>query len=222
MSNLEKLDDLTKEKKSRLILAIDDSNSYKKELLLELSNYAVGIKIGLPCLLDKLNVSASLNKELSKDFFIIADLKIADVPHICEKLAKFVKGLNFDAVIAHSFIGETSLRTINKLLPTLAVVTMSVSDCYKYDENVEFFVEMSNKIGLSGIVAPATKPEILKRIRSLTSLKIFSPGIGAQGMEYGSAIRNGADYEIVGRSILEAKSPLTEIKKVASIYGRFS
>ncbi|MBD0299942.1 MAG: orotidine 5'-phosphate decarboxylase, partial [Nitrososphaera sp.] len=35
----------------------------------------------------------------------------------------------------------------------------------------------------------------------------YSPGVGAQGGDAGQAIRNGADYLIIGRSIVEAKQP---------------
>jgi orotidine-5'-phosphate decarboxylase len=216
--SLEKLGNLTEVKKSKLILAIDDAQFYDKEFLYKLSPYVVGIKIGLTCLIDSFNKSAKINREVNNDFFIIADLKVADVPHICEKLANLAKNLHFDAIIAHSFIGETSLRAIKNIIPTLAVVTMSVHDSYKYDENVDYFVEISNKLNLSGIIAPATKPEILKKVRKITKLKIFSPGIGAQGMDYGYAIKNGADYEIVGRSILYANNPVLEAKKAIAAY----
>jgi len=36
---------------------------------------------------------------------------------------------------------------------------------------------------------------------------IISPGVGAQGAPFGSAIRAGADYEIVGRAIYASQDP---------------
>jgi orotidine 5''-phosphate decarboxylase, subfamily 1 len=214
---IKKIDSISKAKKSKLILAIDDANHYSKVFLEQLREYSVGIKIGLTCLLEAYSYAERLNYELSKDFVTIADLKIADVQHICEKIGKLAKKLNFDAVIAHTFIGESSLKALNKVIPTLGIVAMTSHDSIKYDENLEYFVEICNNLSLAGIIAPATKPDILKRLRSKTHLKIFSPGIGAQGMKYGSAIKNGADYEIVGRSIFEAKDYISEAKKAVEL-----
>ncbi|MEM0002219.1 MAG: hypothetical protein QW211_04935 [Desulfurococcaceae archaeon] len=55
-------------------------------------------------------------------------------------------------------------------------------------------------------MAPATRPEVIKYIRSKlgTNVKILSPGVGAQGASPGDALCAGADYEIIGRAITHA------------------
>ncbi|MDP8003335.1 MAG: orotidine 5'-phosphate decarboxylase / HUMPS family protein, partial [Caldisphaera sp.] len=60
-----------------------------------------------------------------------------------------------------------------------------------------------------GIVAPATRPEIITYFRKSIGrgIKILSPGIGIQGAKPGEALCHGADFEIVGRYITNAPDP---------------
>ena len=56
----------------------------------------------------------------------------------------------------------------------------------------------------------------IKHIRKLIgNLKILSPGVGAQGGSASGAIRAGADYIIVGRSIYNAENPKAVATKIA-------
>jgi orotidine-5'-phosphate decarboxylase len=74
---------------------------------------------------------------------------------------------------------------------------------------------MTKDIGASGVIAPATRPERIKHIRELVgNLKILSPGVGAQGGSANAAIKAGADYVIVGRSIYNAEDPKAEAIKI--------
>ena len=55
----------------------------------------------------------------------------------------------------------------------------------------------------------ATKPYIIKTVGEKPSskeitIKIYSHGIGAQGIELGSALKAGVDYEIIGVGGAEA------------------
>jgi orotidine-5'-phosphate decarboxylase len=74
------------------------------------------------------------------------------------------------------------------------------------------------EVGAAGVVAPATRPERIKAIRSIMGDRIIiSPGVGAQGGSADAALRAGADYLIVGRSIYEAKEPEVSAKKLLAI-----
>jgi len=67
-------------------------------------------------------------------------------------------------------------------------------------------------------VAPATRPERIKLIRSIIGERIIiSPGIGAQGGSAGAAMQAGADYLIVGRSIYAAEDPVASAKKLLDL-----
>jgi orotidine-5'-phosphate decarboxylase len=69
----------------------------------------------------------------------------------------------------------------------------------------KMFFERAETAGVDGIVVGATQDEILKEVAG--RLPVYSPGVGVQGGNSEQAIRNGADYLIIGRSIVEAKQP---------------
>jgi len=79
----------------------------------------------------------------------------------------------------------------------------------------EDLAQLAVNVNAAGVVAPATRPERIKLIRSIIGNRmIISPGVGAQGGSALQAIRAGADYLIVGRSIFEADDPEESAKKV--------
>ena len=62
--------------------------------------------------------------------------------------------------------------------------------------------------GVTGVVAPATRPGRIKQIRDIVGeLTIISPGVGTQGGSADDTIRTGADYVIVGRSVYQSDDP---------------
>ena len=74
---------------------------------------------------------------------------------------------------------------------------------------------MAAKLGAYGIQAPATRPYRISKLRKIigNNLKIISCGIGYQGAPYGTALKHGADFEIIGRAIYESPDPILEAKK---------
>jgi len=73
------------------------------------------------------------------------------------------------------------------------------------------------EVDAAGVVAPATRPERIRLVRSVIgSRTIISPGVGAQGGSAREALDAGADYLIVGRSVLEAKDPAALVKDLLS------
>ena len=81
----------------------------------------------------------------------------------------------------------------------------------------EEMARLAAEVGAAGVVAPATRPERIRRIKSIIGEKIIiSPGVGAQGGSAGAALEAGADYIIVGRSIYEAEDPEDEAKRLLS------
>ena len=74
--------------------------------------------------------------------------------------------------------------------------------------NIEAFCSLALEVGATGVIAPATRPEDISRIRNLIgNLKIMSPGVGAQGGNSKEALKAGADFIIVGRGIYLSDNP---------------
>lgn len=79
----------------------------------------------------------------------------------------------------------------------------------------ERMARLAADVGATGVVAPATRPERIRAIRSIIGERIIiSPGVGAQGGSAGSALEAGVDYLIVGRSIYEARVPDVSARKL--------
>ena len=76
---------------------------------------------------------------------------------------------------------------------------------------------MALEVGATGVVAPATRPEDVAKVKNLIGdLEIISPGVGAQGGDPKETIKAGADFIIVGRGIYQADNPALAAEKYMS------
>ncbi|WP_420807157.1 orotidine-5'-phosphate decarboxylase [Acidianus manzaensis] len=205
---------------NKIIFAIDEV--LDKSILDNLFEYIYGIKIGYPLLL-KIGVNETINlvhNFIKNDKEIIMDLKLADIDNTMKSI---VSQLEFaDSYIAHSFIGiEGALDELKKYIDEKNKKLYLLASMSHKGWNDNFYPYIKNvisKIDPYGIVAPATKLQILKTIRKDFPKKIIiSPGIGAQGGEFGDALCYGADYEIIGRSIYTSKDPIGKIKEIVKL-----
>lgn len=209
--------------KGKIILALD--KPLAKEMLKKLGEEIYGLKIGNPLIYELgVNGIRELIKGTGFDE-IIADLKLADIDNTMIMLVqKFLDVV--DSYIAHSFIGyEGALDKLRDYLELnnkgLYLVT-SMSHKGWNDSFYDTFIKnVIIRTGPKGLVVGATKPLMVQKVRRDFSNKvIISPGIGIQGADLGSAICNGADYEIVGRAIYDSKDPLNTTKELIVIQQR--
>jgi orotidine-5'-phosphate decarboxylase len=142
---------------------------------------------------------------------VICDFKIADIPNTDRLIVEQAMRLGASAVIVHGFTGADSLKAcVDACGGRVFVVTeMSHPGGKEFTQpNAERIAAMAKEQGAMGIVAPATRPERIARMREIVGdLKIISPGVGAQGGKASDALRHGADFVIVGRAIYEAADP---------------
>ncbi|HDD66137.1 MAG TPA: orotidine 5'-phosphate decarboxylase [Nitrososphaeria archaeon] len=217
---------LAEEKRSRLILALDslgdNSSSTAREdylrkcltLLEALKDLAVGVKIGLPLTL-KIGFEgvAEILESFKQDFYMIADFKLSDIPEIIQLTLNELRRIGFDAAITHLFQG--GVPSIKRSLDLFGVVAMSHPSAKLIEENFENLVREAVEAGVDGVVVGATKPDLLKRARSLLPDKtILSPGVVAQGAEPASALRSGGDFEIVGRALTRSPEPASSARRI--------
>ncbi|MCS7106521.1 MAG: orotidine 5'-phosphate decarboxylase [Acidilobaceae archaeon] len=208
---------------SRLIVAFDPEGEplrYWVGLAGELCREIWGVKVGLPFLL---RYGSSSLREIrgACDKSLIADLKLADIEPVMLSSVSALRGL-VDAVIAHAFVGyagaiEGLRRGAEEMgVKLILVASMSHSGSEEViDPAFERVLEVIRRAEPWGIVAPATRPAVIAAIRQRGfTQKILSPGVGAQGALPGSALRAGADYEIVGRYITRSKDPLATARAI--------
>jgi orotidine-5'-phosphate decarboxylase len=209
-------------KKTRLILALDvTAREQALSLAEKLCGYFDAIKIGYPLIL---SAGLGIVTEIATTLPVIADLKVADIPNTNRLICQAVLGAGACSIIAQAFPGKDSLLACAKSAvehgADLYVVTeMSHPGAELFMAPLaERMARLAVEVGAAGVVAPATRPDRIKLIRSIIGGQIIiSPGVGAQGGSAGAALLAGADYLIVGRSIYEAEDPVASTKKLLAL-----
>ncbi|MEA1984117.1 MAG: orotidine-5'-phosphate decarboxylase [Euryarchaeota archaeon] len=210
------------DKKNRLIVAMDVAERDRAVTIAEdISEYVDAIKVGYPLVLAE---GLGVVSDLARFAPVIADLKVADIPNtdrlICEQVFK----AGADAVIVHGFTGQDSLRACVGVADGFGKDVYVVAEM-SHPGGAEFFQPVADKIaemavtaGAHGIVAPATRPDRVKHLRSIigNEMSIISPGVGAQGGSARDVIQAGADWVIVGRSIYNSESPKDSARSLVS------
>ena len=77
-------------------------------------------------------------------------------------------------------------------------------------------IQLAVQAGATGVQVPATRPHRIEAVRAAIgeNITIASCGIGVQGGTFGAAIKAGANFEIIGRSIFGKPSPKMEARRI--------
>ncbi|GIU72087.1 MAG: orotidine-5'-phosphate decarboxylase [Candidatus Nitrosocaldaceae archaeon] len=228
------MQELKDRKQSRIILALDkDPSRVNKEqifkdairLITELNEDIISIKMNMHMLLPLSEEEISKINRIAHEYDItsIADIKLNDIPNTNRAAIYNLVKMGFDAVIINPFIGFQALyETIDYArLEGIGVITL-VFMSHKGAENTyglmvnnkrlyQIFLEWSQNLGVDGIVVGATYPDIIARCYR-SKIPIYSPGISVQGGDPSIAVKNGVEYLIIGRKIINAENP-KEISK---------
>ena len=193
---------------SRLVLALDETDSVRAcKIAEEVAPFVAAIKINYPLVLSS---GLGIVTEISKFAKVICDFKVADIPNTNRLIAESVFEAGAQGIIAHAFPGSESLKVIREVDSSkdlFVVITMSHPRGGDFFD-IEAFCSLALEVGATGVIAPATRPEDISRIRDLIgNLKIMSPGVGAQGGNSKEALKAGADFIIVGRGIYLSDNP---------------
>ncbi len=162
------------------------------------------------------------------DLPAIMDCKINDVGHTNRSIAESYYHAGFDAVIANPFVGwEGGLQPVFDAARELKrgvilLVYMSHKGAFEgYGQTVLdaetktlkrqylVFARKAVSWNADGAVVGATYTEKIAELHGILGdeVPIYSPGVGTQGGSVNSAIKAGARFLIVGRSITLAKDP---------------
>jgi len=214
------------EKKSPIVLALDtipQDNQRLPELAARIidavEHHICAIKMNFHIILPLSAPEILQINEIAHSFGLesIADIKLNDIGTTNAVAVEQLIKMGFDAIIANPFIGRNALGSLVQKAHMegagiIALVYMSHPEAKEgFGLKIQgrglykLFFERAVAAGVDGIVVGATQDKILKEIAG--RLPVYSPGVGAQGGDPEQAIRNGADYLIIGRSIVEAKQP---------------
>ncbi|MHA1615974.1 MAG: orotidine-5'-phosphate decarboxylase [Candidatus Njordarchaeales archaeon] len=215
---------------SRIILALDNPLIDCVALADKLRGRIAGIKIGLPYILTKGSAQTrDFLKNFAEDFFFIADTKMADVGHVMVMTLEKLNEMNFDAAIVHGFVGvknaldvlvESSKELDMKLFMVAAMSHPGAEEML--NKSFKKLLDIAKDLDFYGIVLPATMPQYIRDARKILGNKemvIISPGVGAQGANPGDALKAGADFEIIGRLIVNAQDPLKVVSHINEVHS---
>ena len=221
------------EKKSPIVLALDMRSRGNQRLpelaariICAVEHHVCAIKMNFHIILP-LSASEILQiNKLAHSFGLqsIADIKLNDIETTNAVAVDELIKMGFDAVIANPFIGRDTLASLvqnahKEDAGIIALVYMSHPEANEgFGLKVQgrglykMFFERAAASSVDGIVVGATQDKILKEIAG--RLPVYSPGVGVQGGDAEQAIRNGADYLIIGRTIVEAKQPAKVAREI--------
>jgi len=199
---------------SRLVLALDETDPARAlDVARSVAPFVAKIKINYPLVL---SAGLEIVTEISKFSPVICDFKVADIPNTNHLIAGAVFNAGASGIIAHAFPGPESLKAIREVDSTkdlYIVITMSHPMGGEFFD-IERFCSLALEVGATGVVAPATRPEDVAKVRELVGdLEIISPGVGAQGGNSKETVKAGANYIIVGRGIYLSDNPAAAAEK---------
>lgn len=237
--------DASKNNFSRIVLALDLNRSNPgqllrtgRNLLEKTSPYICAVKLGRETVL---NLGTERARTLIKqahadDLPCIIDDKTNDIDEINRSIAEAYFGMGFDGIIVNPFAGwKGGLEPVFKLAHdngkgVIVLVYMShpgAAESYgqlvlnghnnRPRPQFQLFAEKAGLWKAEGVVVGATRPEIVRKVKSKLrdGVRIYSPGIGTQGGDIPSALRAGTDFFIIGRSITTASDPEKAVQNYA-------
>ena len=226
-------------KNGKIILANDYDSSVNNletktiQNIQKLHSCLCGIKLNFHLLLPLGSKEISKINKTAHNYGLqtIADIKLNDIGNTNKVTTEHLWNLGFDAVIVNPIMGLDSLKQLvksshkeNKGVITLCHMSAPEAKL-SYDMEIkmskrqqlyQLFLDWAIASKVDGIVVGATFPEIIRYCnkKAGTKLDIFSPGIGTQGGSAREVISAGTDYLIIGRTILNAKNPVTILKEL--------
>jgi orotidine-5'-phosphate decarboxylase len=230
-----------KEHRSRIVLALDlsgplDSRIPRAERVLDLTKGAIAaVKMNhhllLPFGLD--GVSGLIRTCRDNRLPLIADLKLNDIESTNMNVVESLLGAGFDAVIANPIVGfreglSAPIERIHALGGgILLLVYMSHQGADEgYDLRLEggvplyrLFAERAKEWGADGVIVSAKSRDRIEETRGIVGKDclIFSPGLGAQGASLRDVPSIGADFLIVGRTIIDSHEPAATLQDLSLV-----
>ena len=232
--------------RSSIILAndLDDKNMVlveKKTIqnIKTLGKYLCAIKFNFHLLLPLGEKKIKKINKIAHNFGLqtIADIKLNDIGNTNMITLQRLWNSGFDAVIVNPIMGPENLSELVKNAHknnrgVIALVHMSHPgaklgyglkvqdpDTKKMTNIHELFLKWSYSLHVDGIVVGATIPKLIESYHKKAKgrFEIYSPGVGVQGGDARDALDAGANYLIVGRTILNSKNPKLAAKKLQEL-----
>ncbi len=213
---------------NKLIVALDvDSFAKAKKLIDELSPYVnifkVGSELFTACGAQIINY---INRKKKKVFL---DLKFHDIPNTVGKAVLAAAKHKVFMLTLHASGGPKMLKRAKnafrgmKKKPLLVAVTVLTSEKGKNTKTkVLDLARLSKKAGINGIVCSPRETWLVKKVCGKSFVAV-NPGVRPLWAKTddqkrittpAEAVKNGADFIVVGRPVTKAKNPALAAEKI--------
>ncbi len=220
---------------SRIIVALDYSSAEDALRLAEkLEPRLCRLKVG-----KELFTAAGPNlieKLMLKGFDIFLDLKFHDIPNTVAKACKAAANLGVWMINVHALGGRKMLMAAREVIPQGSTKLIAVTLLTSMDQNdladiglqgtpeqiVERLARLAQDCALDGVVCSALEAASLRQQLG-KDFCLVTPGIRPDDNQSDDqkrittpqrAIRNGADYLVIGRPVTQAKDPLMVLRQL--------
>jgi orotidine-5'-phosphate decarboxylase len=221
--------------RDRLIVALDIPNIGEARGLVErigdsASFYKVGMELAYGGGLPLISELASAGKQ------VFLDLKLHDIPNTVERATAQAARLGAKFLTVHAYPQTMRAAVAGAKgwgMQILAVTVLTSYDdadlfeaVYRFGvvETVRRRAEQALELGVDGLVASAAEAATVRQIVG-PEFVLVTPGIRPAGGTIGDqkrvatpaqAIRNGADYLVVGRPVTQSPDPRAAAEKVVA------
>ena len=225
--------------RSKIILALDIDYRNKTDGLLEDAKRLLELTCDRICAI-KINfhliipLSLSEIRELNdfareRHLISIADIKLNDIENTNRVATEYLWDAGFSGVIVNPFVGfEGGLDSVYKRAHELGkgVISLAYMSHLGAEEGYglqlkdgrlvfDLMIDRANSWGSDGVVLGTTRPDKIQMAKNKLKpeITIICPGSGAQGGNARLALEAGADYLILGRSVVSSPEPRAAIKE---------
>jgi len=190
---------------------------------------------------------AVVTRVQERGFEVFLDLKFHDIPNTVAGACRSAAKLGVWMMNVHASGGEAMLRAAREAVSTVArpplligvTVLTSLSDADlarvgfsgSVMDNVERLARLARTCGLDGVVCSAQEAKVVRKATG-SDFVLVTPGIrlASDGADDQvrvvtpiDAVRNGADYLVIGRSITGAADPAAKLAEIRdSLEGAFA
>ncbi|MBN2302342.1 MAG: orotidine-5'-phosphate decarboxylase [Lentisphaerae bacterium] len=172
---------------------------------------------------------------LNKGKNIFLDLKLHDIPRTVERAVKSIAAHNVAMITVHASGGKDMLKAAAdaantcsfkpKIVAVTTLTSLNQKDLNELDiqcsvaEHTAVLGNLAISCGLDGLVCSAFEAESLRK-KFGDAPVLVTPGIRPAGTDAGDqkriatpsiAVRNGSNFLVVGRPILEAENPASAV-----------
>ena len=221
-------------KKFKAFIALDcGSNSENIRIVKRLSSHIYGFKVGYRSFYGR--GSDKLLAEIKKSKCVLfLDLKLHDIPNTVTNAITSLSKINPDYLTLHISGGKAMLDKSlvavkeNKLRTKLLGVTLLTSLDHKdskliFSESdtdllVNRFAKVANDSKIHGLICSGQDLDNLKKFKKLIKItpgvKLFERKDDQKRVTFvHEALKNGADYVVIGRELIHSSDPLRLLKK---------